>query len=71
MWRCCCCCRQPAACRLLQVYFALSAAITAAALLLYHLVLPQLDVVAYYRGRLHGESTIDPQSALRALYRHG
>jgi hypothetical protein len=38
-----------------QAYFAVSAAITAAALLLYMLVLPRLDVVQYYRGKLQGE----------------
>lgn len=39
----------------LQAYFAASAAVTAAALLLYQLVLPRLDVVQYYRGLLQGE----------------
>jgi len=38
-----------------QAYFAASAAITAAALLLYQLVLPRLDVVQHYRGKLQGE----------------
>jgi hypothetical protein len=43
---------------LLQAYFAASAAITAAALLLYLLVLPRLDVVQYCRGKLQGEGAM-------------
>lgn len=37
-----------------HAYFAVSAAITAGALLLHHLVLPRMDEVAYARGLLAG-----------------
>ncbi len=36
------------------LYFALSALITAACLVTYEYIMPRLDVIAYYRQRLHG-----------------
>jgi hypothetical protein len=47
-----------------QIYFAASASITAVCLVLYELLMPRLDVIQHYRGKLQGEGELSKPCAV-------